>query len=53
VNLIAQVNARGARYFHLTLELPASLRGQELTADLMREHGARLEEYQARLVTTP
>ena len=51
VNLIAQVNARGARYFHLTLELPASLRGQELTADLMREHGARLEEYQATLVT--
>jgi CRISPR-associated protein Csx16 len=47
VNLIAEVNERGARYFHLTLELPAELRGQELTPEIMRQYGARLEEYTA------
>lgn len=45
VNLIAEVNQRGGRYFHLTLELPAELRGQELTATMMQTHGARLEEF--------
>jgi CRISPR-associated protein Csx16 len=50
INLVAAVNARGARYFHLTLELPAELRGQELTAELMRQYGARLEEYRAQQV---
>ncbi|MFI0399394.1 MAG: CRISPR-associated protein Csx16 [Thiolinea sp.] len=45
VNLIAEVNQRGGRYFHLTLELPAQLRGQELTAEMMQQYGARLEEY--------
>lgn len=47
VNLIAEVNARGGRYFHLTLDLPAELRGQELTAELMQMYGARLEEFRA------
>lgn len=47
VNLIAEVNQRGGRYFHLTLELPAELRGQELTPELMQAHGARLEEFRA------
>ncbi len=47
VNLIAEVNARGGRYFHLTLDLPAELRGQELTAELMQRYGARLEEFRA------
>ncbi|MFZ1342679.1 CRISPR-associated protein Csx16 [Thiothrix eikelboomii] len=50
VNLIAEVNQRGGRYFHLTLELPAELRGQELTAEIMQKHGARLEEYTAQQV---
>lgn len=50
VNLIAEVNQRGGRYFHLTLELPAQLRGQELTAAMMQAHGARLEEYLAQKV---
>lgn len=47
VNLIAEVNERGGRYFHLTLELPADLRGQELTPEVMQRYGARLEEYSA------
>lgn len=48
VNLIAEVNKRGGRYFHLTLELPAEARGKELTAEDMRAFGARLEEFTAR-----
>ncbi|MGF1645161.1 MAG: CRISPR-associated protein Csx16 [Thiotrichales bacterium] len=47
VNLIAEVNARGAQYLHLTLELPPELRGKELTAEEMRRCGARLENYSA------
>ena len=50
VNLIAEVNQRGGRYFHLTLELPAEVRGQELTAQMMQQYGARLEEYAAQKV---
>lgn len=50
INLVAEVNQRGARYFHLTLELPAELRGQELTAEIMQAYGARLEEFTAHKV---
>ena len=45
VNLAAAVCARGARYVHLALELPAALRGSELSADELRELGATLIEY--------
>lgn len=45
VNLVADLNARGARYFHLTLPLPPELRGQEISAGLMNQLGARLEEF--------
>ena len=51
INLVAEVNARGGTYFHLTLELPAEARGKELTADDMRNFGARLEGYSARLTS--
>lgn len=47
INLVAEVNARGGDYFHLTLELPSDARGKELTADDMRQFGARLESYSA------
>lgn len=47
INLVAEVNARGGTYFHLTLELPAEARGKELTAEDMRTYGARLEGYAA------
>jgi CRISPR-associated protein Csx16 len=45
VHLAAAVCARGARYFHLTLDLPAECRGRELTAEDLRRFGARLEEF--------
>ena len=47
VQLIAAANARGARYFHLVLDIPSERRGEELTPDAMRDFGARLEEYRA------
>ena len=49
VNLIARVCARGGRYLHLSLDLPAEARGRELTADELERYGARLEAY----VVTP
>ncbi|HAZ60381.1 MAG TPA: CRISPR-associated protein Csx16 [Gammaproteobacteria bacterium] len=45
VNLAAEVCARGARYVHLSLQLPLDRRGQELTADELEAHGARLQAY--------
>lgn len=48
VHLIAQINARGARYLHLRLDIPASMRGRELSADDLVTLGARLEHYEAK-----
>ena len=48
INLIAEVNVRGAEYHHLTLDLPSELRGKEITASDMRQYGARLEQYSAK-----
>jgi CRISPR-associated protein Csx16 len=45
VNLAAGVCARGARYLHLSLELPVDMRGRELSADDMHALGARIEEF--------
>lgn len=45
VNLVARVCARGGRYLHLSLDLPAEARGRELTADELERYGARLEAY--------
>ena len=51
VNLVARVCARGGRYLHLSLDLPAEARGRELTADELERYGARLEAYVARPAT--
>ena len=45
VHLAAAVCEAGAAYWHLTLELPAHLRGVELTAAQMVEAGAHVERY--------
>ncbi len=50
VNLAAAVCARGARYLHLSLDLPPEWRGRELSVDDMRACGARLEEYHVQRV---
>jgi CRISPR-associated protein Csx16 len=51
VNLVADVNAKGARYLHLVLELPMEARGRDLTAGEMEKFGAALQEYSALKVT--
>lgn len=50
VNLAAEVCARGVRYLHLSLDLPADARGSELTAETMRKYGARVEAFKVERV---
>ena len=45
VQLAARVQELGGRYLHLSIDLPAELRGRELSAEQMDSAGARLEEY--------
>ena len=53
VHLAAAVNAAGARYLHLELDIPASHRGADLSADDMDRFGARLMEYRVTPVPPP
>ena len=46
VHLVADICARGGRYLHLSMDIPESWRGSELTSERMRTCHARLEEYQ-------
>lgn len=48
VHLAGAVCARGARYFNLSLDVPETLRGRELTAAQLEACGARLEEFAIR-----
>ena len=48
VNLAAEVCARGATYWHLTLDLPAAARGRELSAEELNEFHAKLEHFDIR-----
>ena len=48
VSVAAAVCARGARYFHLSVNVPPEARGRELSADEMDVFGAELEEYDIR-----
>ena len=45
IHLAAAVCAKGASYFHLSLELPVAYRGKELSADQMQLFNARLEQF--------
>lgn len=45
VHLAAAVCQRGARYLNLSLELPASARGRELSCAELQACNARLEAY--------
>ncbi len=53
VHLAAEVCARGARYLHLSLDLPPEMRGRDLSADDMDACNARLEEYGIQRVHSP
>jgi CRISPR-associated protein Csx16 len=53
VHLVAAVCARGAKYFHLTIDLTAQQRGQELTADDLDAAGAHLVPYRVQVEHFP
>lgn len=50
VDKIAGINARGARFLALCLDLTPEMRGRELTPDDMETLGGRLVEYRAERV---
>ena len=50
VGIVAEVQARGAAFWFLELDLPAAARGRELSADEMERCGARLVEYRVERV---
>lgn len=45
VQSVAQVCAQGARYLHLSFDMPADKRGGELSADDLTTLGARLRAF--------
>lgn len=45
IPMVYALNQKGAHYLHLSVELPASLRGQELTEAQMQALGARLQPF--------
>lgn len=49
---VAELQSRGATYWHLALDLPAEMRGKELSVAEMRRFGARLQCYKVELVGT-
>jgi CRISPR-associated protein Csx16 len=51
IQMIAAICALPARYLHLVIDVPAELRGVELSAEQMRTLGARLEAYEVKLLT--
>jgi len=46
IPMVFAINQRGARYMHLSVEVPASMRGQELTSADLASFGAKLAEFQ-------
>ncbi|MFY9179919.1 MAG: CRISPR-associated protein Csx16 [Venatoribacter sp.] len=45
VNLAAEICAKGAEYWNLSLFIPAELRGKELSAEQLTQFDAKLEKY--------
>jgi CRISPR-associated protein Csx16 len=43
--MAARICARGARYFHLVVDMPRDLRGREMDAETLDALGAHLDEY--------
>ena len=52
VHLAAAVCSRGARFFNLSLDLPAHWRGRELNTGELRQCNARLEAFQVTPIAT-
>lgn len=45
INMVYQLNQKGVRYIHLSLEIPPALRGVELDAEQLKACKATLEEF--------
>lgn len=45
IQLAAEVCARKAKYLHLCLDMPQTLRGKELDCETLIELGAKLKEF--------
>lgn len=45
VNIAAAVCRRGARYLHLSVDVPAEWRGRELSVEELSQTAARLKEF--------
>jgi CRISPR-associated protein Csx16 len=50
VAIAAEVCAKGAAYWHLTLALPAEARHRELSADDMDRYGAKIEQFDVKRI---
>jgi CRISPR-associated protein Csx16 len=50
VHVIAKLNEQGIRFFHIQVNIPAELRGQELTKKQLESLGGSLQEYQVSAV---
>ncbi len=46
IPMVFTINQKGARYLHLAVEVPASMRGRELTSTDLATLGAKLGEFQ-------
>ncbi len=53
VHLAAEVCARGARYLHLSIDLPAHYRGKELRVGELQQFNARLQPFLVSALTVP
>jgi len=50
IQIVAQINQKGAHYYHLTLNIPFEYRGKELTLQDLNRFKASLIEYQVEKV---
>ena len=50
---VALVCAQGARYLHLTFDMPEAMRGRELSANDLANFGAQLRGFTAHAACTP
>ena len=48
INMVADLNELGVKYLHLSLYIPESQRGIELTAEQLSALDAKLEAYQVK-----
>ena len=52
INLVADLNALGIRFFMVTMDVPAELRGKELTEEQMVECNVKLEQFSVLRIST-